>query len=77
MSDSSNITMTDVEEMCLGLKPTDRLAGPVAHDRGHAGEVWVFTPMFRGVKMYLKFWLQSHGGEDHMQIISCHGEGMV
>jgi len=74
---SLNIAMTDVKEMCLKLEPADRIAGPVAHDRGHTGEVWVFTPMFRGAKMYLKFWLQSHGGQDHMQIISCHEEGMV
>jgi hypothetical protein len=74
---SLNIAMTDVQEMCLMLKPTDRYLGPVAHDRGFSGEVWLFTPVFRGTKMYLKFWLQSHGGEDHIQIISCHAEGMV
>jgi len=69
--------MTDVKEMCLTLKPADRYAGPLAHDRGFPGEVWIFTPLFRGTKMYLKFWLQSHHGEDHIEIISCHEEGMI
>lgn len=71
------ITMTDVKTMCLNLRPADRLVGPVEHDKGHPGDVWVFTPTFRDTKMYLKLWLRSDHGEDWIEIISCHKEGLL
>lgn len=71
------LTMSDVKNVCLGLQPGDRFTGPVPHDRGFDGEVWIFTPLYKEKKMYLKVFLTSEHNQDYLQIISFHEEGMV
>lgn len=71
------LSMTDVERMCLQLVPKDWVAGPSPDDKGRAGDVWVFHPVYRGIRMYLKFSLTVVEDVDHLRIISCHREGMV
>lgn len=71
------LDMNDVKAMCLQLTPADCITGPVPHDKGMPGEVWVFHPTYKGIRMYLKLWLTVDNNIDHVTIISCHEEGMV
>lgn len=71
------LSMSDVKNVCFGLQPGDRIAGPLLHDKGSDGEVWIFTPMYNGIKMYLKVFLTSEYNQDYLQIISFHEEGLV
>lgn len=71
------LSYENLRDICLSLKPDDCAGGPFPHDRGFDGEVWVFKPMHRGRKLYLKFWLSTVSDADYVQIISCHEEGMV
>ena len=71
-----DFTMADVKDVCMALQPSDIRIGPVPHDHGFDGEVWVFTPMYKDKKMYLKIWLKTENNLDYMEIISFHEEGM-
>lgn len=71
------LSMKDVEYMCLALVPADCVAGSIADDKGRAGEIWVFHPIYDGVRMYLKLSLTAVEGVDYLSVISCHHEGMV
>lgn len=70
------ISYDDLRQMCMSLRPEDRRAGPVPHDGGLDGDVWVFTPTYRDAHMYLKFRLLSRSNQDYIEVISCHKEGM-
>jgi hypothetical protein len=72
-----DLSMSDVKNVCFGLQPNDRIVGPVSHDKGFDGEVWIFTPMYNNKKMYLKVFLTSENNQDYLQIISFHEEGML
>lgn len=76
MSDME-LTAHDVRDMCLSLRPKDLVAGPVPHDAKSEGDVWVFHPVHKGTKMYLKLWLRTLDEEDYLEVISCHREGML
>lgn len=72
-----DLSMRDVKNICFGLQPGDRIAGPVLHDKKFDGEVWIFSPMYNGKKMYVKVFLTSADNQDYLEIISFHEEGMV
>lgn len=71
------ITLDDVKTMCMALVPQDWQVGPVPDDGGKPGDVWVFHPTYKGIKMYLKVRLVTQEGTDYLTIISCHQEGLV
>lgn len=71
------LSMKDIERMCLQLVPADWVAGPSPDDKGRGTDVWVFHPIYNGKKMYLKLSLTAVEGVDYLRIISCHREGMV
>ena len=72
-----DISFENLRDICLSLKPDDCAGGPFPHDRGFEGEVWIFKPVHRGTKVYLKFWHTTKNETDYVQIISCHEEGIV
>lgn len=71
------LSMKDIERMCLRLVPADLVTGPSPDDKGRGGDVGVFHPIYNGTKMYLKLSLTAVDGVDYLRIISCHREGMV
>ena len=71
------LSMKDIERMCLQLVPADWVVGPSPDDKGRGTDVWVFHPMYKGTKMYLKLSLTPVEGVDYLRVISCHREGMV
>lgn len=58
------LSMKDIERMCLQLVPADWVADPSPDDKGRGGDVWVFHPIYQGAKMYLKLSLTAVEGVD-------------
>ena len=63
---NSNFTLeyglltNDIKNIILNLEVNDYYAGPEEDDAGLEGEIWIFTPIFQNVKLYIKLRLANN-----------------
>ena len=50
----------DIKNIILNLEVNDYYAGPEEDDAGLEGEIWIFTPIFQNVKLYIKLRLANN-----------------
>ena len=50
----------DIKNIILNLEVNDYYAGPEEDDAGFEGEIWIFTPIFQNVKLYIKLRLANN-----------------
>ena len=50
----------DIKNIILNLEVNDYYAGPEEDDAGLEDEIWIFTPIFQNVKLYIKLRLANN-----------------
>ena len=50
----------DIKDIILNLEVDDYYKGPEEDDAGFEGEIWVFTPTFQNIKLYIKIRLANN-----------------
>lgn len=50
----------DIKDIILNLEVDDYHKGPEEDEAGFEGEIWIFTPMFQDIKLYIKIRLANN-----------------
>ena len=50
----------DIKDIILNLEVDDYYTGPEEDDAGFEGEIWIFTPTFQNIKLYIKIRLANN-----------------
>ena len=50
----------DIKDIILNLEVDDYYKGPEEDDAGFEGEIWIFTPTFQNIKLYIKIRLANN-----------------
>ena len=50
----------DIKDIILNLEVDDYYKGPEEDDAGFEGEIWIFTPIFQNIKLYIKIRLANN-----------------
>ena len=50
----------DVKDIILNLEIDDYYKGPEEDEAGLEGEIWIFTPTFQNIKLYVKIILANN-----------------
>lgn len=50
----------DIKVIILNLEVDDYYKGPEEDDAGFEGEIWIFTPTFQNIKLYIKIRLANN-----------------
>ena len=50
----------DIKHIILNLEVDDYYKGPEEDDAGFEGEIWIFTPIFQNIKLYIKIRLANN-----------------
>ncbi len=50
----------DIKDIILNLELDDYYKGPEEDDAGFEGEIWIFTPIFQNIKLYIKIRLANN-----------------
>lgn len=51
---------SDIKNIILNLEANDYYKGPEQDDAGFEGEIWIFTPTFQNMKLYIKIRLANN-----------------
>ncbi len=51
---------SDIKNIILNLEVNDYYKGPEQDDAGFEGEIWIFTPTFQNMKLYIKIRLANN-----------------
>lgn len=55
-----SLLINDIKNIILNLEIDDYYKGPEKDEAGYEGEIWIFTPMFREIKLYIKIRLSNN-----------------
>lgn len=50
----------DIKDIILNLEVDDYYKGPEEDEAGFQGEIWIFTPIFQNIKLYIKIRLANN-----------------
>ena len=50
----------DIKDIILNLEVDDYYKGPEEDEAGFEGEIWIFTPIFQNIKLYIKIRLANN-----------------
>ena len=50
----------DIKDIILNLEVDDYYKGPEEDDAGFEGEIWIFTPKFQNIRLYIKIRLANN-----------------
>lgn len=50
----------NIKDIILNLEVDDYYKGPEEDDAGFEGEIWIFTPIFQNIKLYIKIRLANN-----------------
>lgn len=50
----------DIKDIILNLEVEDYYKGPEEDEAGFEGEIWIFTPIFQNIKLYIKIRLANN-----------------
>ena len=50
----------DIKDIILNLEVNDYYKGPEEDEAGFEGEIWIFTPIFQDIKLYIKIRLANN-----------------
>ena len=50
----------DIKDIILNLEVDDYYKGPEEDEAGFEGEIWIFTPIFQDIKLYIKIRLANN-----------------
>ncbi len=50
----------DIKDIILNLEVDDYYRGPEEDDAGFEGEIWIFTPTFQNIRLYIKIRLANN-----------------
>ena len=54
------LLINDIKNIILDLEVDDYYKGPEEDDAGLEGEIWIFTPIFQDIKLYIKIRLANN-----------------
>lgn len=54
------LLINDIKNIILNLEVDDYYKGPEEDDVGLEGEIWIFTPIFQDIKLYIKIRLANN-----------------
>ena len=54
------LLINDIKEIILNLEIDDYYKGPEKDEAGFEGEIWIFTPTFQNIKLYIKIRLANN-----------------
>ena len=54
------LLINNIKDIILNLEINDYYKGPEKDEAGFEGEIWVFTPTFQNIKLYIKIRLNNN-----------------
>ena len=54
------LIIDDIKEIMLNLEINDYYKGPEEDEAGYEGEVWIFTPKFQDIRLYIKIRIKNN-----------------
>ena len=54
------LLVDDIKDIILNLEINDYYKGPEKDKAGFEGEIWIFTPIFQNIKLYIKIRLANN-----------------
>lgn len=54
------LVINDIKDIILNLEIDDYYKGPEEDEAGFEGEIWIFTPVFQSIKLYVKIRLANN-----------------
>ena len=55
-----SLLTNDIKAIILNLEIDDYYKGPEKDEAGYEGEIWIFTPSFQDIKLYIKIRLANN-----------------